>query len=366
MNRDRQINTSDRMSINDGIGQSFRYTAYGLTLEANRPLLGLIPASANAPLDVWVDLIEHPESDPLPPDFAIPKITSSPEEQPINYQSGIETLARADGSYFHLWFRHYGQADFEIDFEGLHIRATWTRSVLEEVTALLLGPVLGCTLRLRGTLCLHACVVEIDRQAIAIVGETGAGKSTTGAALARRGHSILSDDIAVLNDRPSHFLVQPGYPRLRLWPESIKTLYGSEVDLVRVFRSSEKRFVDLNYSSSEAASPFYNEPLPLAAIYILGKRQPELAAPQIEPIPPAMAVMTLMAQRSAIHLKLDMDRQGREFAGLSHLARTVPVRKMTRRDSLEALPQLCDAILEDLASITASEKCTELSKTVNS
>ncbi len=127
--------------------------------------------------------------------------------------------------------------------------------------------------------------------------------------------------------------------------------------------------MDLSDSSSETAREtawqFHNEPLPLAAIYILGKRQPFLAETAIEPIPPAMAVMTLIAQRSANHLKLDMDKQGREFASISRVVRTVPVRKVTRSDSLEALPQLCDAILEDFASITTSEKCTQLSKTVD-
>jgi len=345
------------MSILDGIGQSFRYTAYGLTLEANRPLPGLIPASAHdAPVDVWVDLMRESES-PLP----------SPEVEAVS--SGLNVLSKADGTYFHLWFRGEGQLDFEVNSEGTHIRASWDRSVIEEVTALLLGPVLGCALRLRGILCLHACVVRIGQQAIAIVGETGAGKSTMAAALARRGHPILSDDIAVLDDRRDRLLVQPGYPRVRLWPKSIKALYGSEVDLARVFSFSEKRFVNLSDSSSETAGEtgwqFHNESLPLAAIYILGKRQPFLAetanaARKIEPIPPAMAVMMLMAQRSAIHLKLDMEKQGREFAGISRVAATVPVRKVTPRDSLEALPQLCDAILEDFAGIAKPEKCTQV------
>ncbi|MGK7905338.1 MAG: serine/threonine protein kinase [Hormoscilla sp.] len=356
MNRDRQINTSDRMSIVDGIGQTFRYTTYGLTLQASRHLPGLIPASINAPVDVRVDLMRESESQ-LP----------SPEVEAVS--SGLNLLSKADGTYFHLWFRGDGQLDFDVNSEGTHIRASWDRSVIEEVTALLLGQVLGLALRLRGILCLHACVVRIGQQAIAIVGETGAGKSTTAVALARRGHSILSDDIAVLDDRRDRFLVQPGYPRVRLWPKSIKALYGSEVDLARVFSFSEKRFVNLtdniNKTAGETGWQFHHEPLPLAAIYILGKRQPFLAETAIEPIPPAMAVMMLMAQRSAIHLKLDMEKQGREFAGISRMVRTVPVRKVTPRDSLDALPQLCDAILADFANITTPEKCTQLSKTLD-
>ena len=332
------------MSILDKNSDLFIYRAYGLTLEANRSLLGLMPESANAPVDIWVDL--NGES-------------QAPSADVENLSSGITPVEKAENrTYFHVWFRGDGQIDFEIDSEGSRIWATWTRSPLEDVTTLLLGQVLGCALRLRGVLCLHACVVAIGRQAIAIVGETGAGKSTTAAALADRGCAILSDDIAVLKDCAGCFLVQPGYPRLRLWPESINALYGSEVDLARIFSFSEKRFLDLSAKSSETkpktAWRFQSEPLPLAAIYILGERQPGLAAPKIEPIPPAMAVMNLMAQRSASHLKLDADKQGREFAGFSRVANIVPVRKVTRRDSLEALPQLCDAILANLAGIAVS------------
>ncbi|MDB9518579.1 serine/threonine protein kinase [Roseofilum reptotaenium CS-1145] len=321
--------------------QSFRYATYGLTLEANQPLPGLTPASANTPVDVWVDLngmLRSPLTDDLP--------------------SGIDWIEKADGTYLQIWFRgdgRYGHVNFEIDSDATHIKATWPQSRIEDVTTLLVGQVLACALRLRGMLCLHACVVETDGRAIAIVGETGAGKSTTAAALANRGYSILADDIAVLQECEEHFLVQPGYPRLRLWPQSVNALYGSEADLTKIFRSSEKRFLDLSDNSkSDTAWQFQSEPLPLVAIYILGERKLGLEAPKIEPIPPAIAVMKLMQQRSVSHFKLDADKQGREFAGFGRVARQVPVRAISRKDSLEALPQLCDAILADLAGTTIS------------
>ena len=348
------------MSILDIARPAFTYEVYGLTLASNQLLPGLLTTDRHKQVDIWVDLIEDPESDHPSTDSAIGRVPFSPKG-PATCQFRIEKLALADGSsYFNLWFRGNEQmepVDFQIDSEGSHISsANWTNSVIEEVTVLLLGPVLKCAIRLQGKICLHGGVLGIGRHAIAILGSSGAGKSTTAAALAGRGHAILSDDIAVLKECSEYFLVQPGYPRLRLWPESVNALYGSEVGLARVICLSEKRFVDLTDNSGESEthrSPwrFHKEPLPLAAIYVLGERQPELANPAIEPISPAMATMTLMAQRSASFLKLDMDKQAREFAGISRVAMTVPVRKVTRRDSLDALPQLCDAILEDLAGI---------------
>lgn len=351
------------MILLDEISQSFRYRAYGLTLEANRPLPGLIPASDNAPVNVWVDLITEEGSQPQSVEVqAVPS-------RPKVYSNGLDVFSKDDLPYFHIWFRGNGQINFQVDADGSRIQVTWTRSVLEEVVTLLVGSVLGCVLRLQGVLCLHACVVKMGQQAIAIAGETGAGKSTTAAALAQRGYPILADDIAAIADRSSHFFVQPGYPRLRLWPESITALYGSEVGLDRVFDFMDKRFLDLsgtvNDNEGETQLQFYQEPLPLAAIYILGKRQPELAAPKIASLPPAMALMNLMEQRSVSHLKLEKDRQEQEFTGFSHVAMKVPIRKVTRSDSLDALPQLCDAILEDLASLTPSENSTQLSKTAD-
>lgn len=321
--------------------ESFKYTAYGLTLQVNQPLPGLIPASSDAPVNVWVDLMGESQ----PPSAEVKALSS-----------GLNVLSKEDGNYFHLWFRGDGQLDFEINSQGDRISATWTRSVPEEVTGLLLGQVLGCTLRLRGILCLHACVVKIGQHAIAIVGETGAGKSTTAAALAKRGHSILSDDIAVFNYSARDWLVEPGYPRLRLWPKSINALYGSEIGLERIFSFSEKRFVDLTDNNIKRL--FHREPLPLAAIYILKERQ-EIAIPTIEQIPAMEAVMMLMRHRSINHLKLDSDKQAREFAGFSRVVMKVPVRKVTPKNNLEVLPQLCDALEEDFSSIIQPAKCTQ-------
>lgn len=128
----------------------------------------------------------------------------------------------------------------------------------------------------------------------------------------------------------------------------MNALYGSEAGLSRVFNQIDKHFVELNQNGTSAWR-FHPEPLPLATIYILGERQPKLAAPTIEPISPQIGLMHLMAHKYPQFLKLERDRQVREFAMLSQLVTTVPMRKLNRLDSLEALPQLCDAILEEVA-----------------
>ena len=93
---------------------------------------------------------------------------------------------------------------------------------------------------------------------------------------------------------------------------------------------------------------FHSKPLPLAAIYFLGNRQPELAAASIEAISPQIGLMHLMTHRYPQSVKLDRDRQDRELAMLGRLVTVVPMRQIHRRDSLAGLSQLCDVILEDM------------------
>lgn len=321
------------------MSQYFKYTVYGLTLQVNQSLTGVMSAPDSAPVDVVVDLNGK---------FLAPSLEVEA------HRSGVKILSEGENTYFHIWFQGDGLLDFKVDVQGRHISATWPFTLLQYITTLLLGPVLSCVLRLRGILCLHACVVKAGKYAIAILGHAGAGKSTTAGYLAQQGYPILSDDLAALKEDSSSFLALPGYPRLRLWPNSVHKLYGSEKDLEYVLDFLEKRFINLSDRSSAKAWRFSNQPLPLAAIYILGKRQPDVNCPKIEPISPTEAVMQLMAQRSLHHLPLDQDKQGREFAGLSRVAMNVPVRKITRSDSLEALPQLCDAIVKDVAGIVSS------------
>src|SRR5271156_6758875 len=74
----------------------------------------------------------------------------------------------------------------------------------------------------------------------------GAGKSTTAAAFARRGFAILSDDVSALWDCRPPFLLQPAYPQLRLWPSSVRLLFGADDALPPLTPNWDKRGLDLS------------------------------------------------------------------------------------------------------------------------
>src|SRR5207249_8692693 len=77
---------------------------------------------------------------------------------------------------------------FVVDHAGTRIWLRWPQAEsLEAASMYLLGPILAFALRLRGTMCLHASVIELEQKAVVLVGGEGAGKSTLAATLARRG-----------------------------------------------------------------------------------------------------------------------------------------------------------------------------------
>ncbi len=65
-------------------------------------------------------------------------------------------------------------------------------------------PVMAAVLRHRGVLVLHANTVLTDRGAIAVSGISGAGKSTTTAALVAEGCQLVTEDVTVLVPRAGH------------------------------------------------------------------------------------------------------------------------------------------------------------------
>jgi hypothetical protein len=216
---------------------------------------------------------------------------------------------------------------------------------MDDAATYLLGPVLGLLLRVRGVTCLHASAVEIGGRAVAFVGSEGAGKSTTAAAMARKGFGVLSDDVVALAERDGGFFVHPAYPYLCLWPESVASLYGSPNALPRFSASYEKRCLSLD----KQQLAFATDALPLAAIYILAERRTD-PAPVIEPVSAQTALVTLVANTYATNM-LDRSMRAREFESLGRLVPQVAIRKISAHVDPARLGKLCERIADDVQSI---------------
>jgi hypothetical protein len=303
------------------------YRVYGLKLRASRALPHLLPARNGFDGDQPDVRVDVGEDQPQPP---------------------------FDQAHHCIHLRYATPSDaleFTITPDGGHIWTDWTSAApvasIEDVSGLLLGPVLGCALRLRGTISLHGCAVAIGSRAAVILADHGGGKSTLAAALAQAGHQILSDDLAAITEGPDGWMVHAGYPRLRLRSDAIAAMGLSESSLPRVFTGQDKRYVGLA-ALDEQGWRFASEGTPLGAIYALRPRRGS-GAPQLERLRGTDRLTALLTHRSASYAVIRERRQARELASLARLASDIPVCTVGCPEGLAHLPALRDAILNDVA-----------------
>ena len=316
-----------------------RCSIYGLGVVANRIVPG-VPAALTSSDDVCISFGALPEW--------IHELSASQIETSYiaDYKDEcgnpmLRVFRVLDGKFY--WYRYSDQTEFVLDHAATQIWCDWPEPLtLEDATTYLLGPVMGFVMLLRGVVCLHASAIAIGDEAIALLGPAGSGKSTTAAAFSDRGYSILAEDVVTLDDREDHFLVRPAYPCIRLWPASVKALYGTETHLPRLTPNWDKCYLDLTTRPEQ----FTQQPLPLAAVYCLSERRDDPAAPFVEPLDRAEGLMSLVANTYATKL-MDKQMRAREFDLLTRVLNNVPLGRVTPHADPARIPELCDTILED-------------------
>jgi len=327
---------------------NFLYSAFGLILHADRQIPGLAPFDAPVnSADVEIHFGALPGmGDGLPHDPEKLKYVSSYTTDSGDPVLKIWTVANGEL----LRWDYFDGAQFWLDPRGTAVWALWPGELsLEDVAAYLLGPVLGLVLRLRGITCLHASAVAFGNCAVAFAGSERAGKSTTAAALARRGHAVLSDDIVTLRESIGEFSVLPAYPYLCLWQQSVEMLYGPQKTLPSFSPNWDKRQLRL----AENHLRFEELPLPLGAIFILGERSTDAAVPLVETLTPREGLLSLIANSYATNL-LDQGMRAREFEVLGRVLAAVPVWRLRPHEDGSRIDQLCDVIERRCHDLRAS------------
>jgi hypothetical protein len=226
-----------------------------------------------------------------------------------------------------------------MDRKGSQVWAAWPESSsLEEATSYLLGPVLGILLRYRGVISLHASSVGVEGSAIAFAGPPGAGKSTAAAALGQLGCRILADDITALEERSGQFFVNPAYPGVNLWPDSVEFLHQPNGARLPQAAAWEKRCL-----SGQDGLQFEDRPLPLKRIFVLGDRKDSHsgAEPSIPAgMPSQERLLSLISNTYATNI-LDARMRADELIVLARLASTVDVLRLDAHPTISQLKQYC-------------------------
>jgi len=199
----------------------------------------------------------------------------------------------------------------------------------------LLGPVFGLFLGMRGVVSLHASAVAVAGKAILFIGDAGAGKSTTAAAMTRSGHALLADDITAITEREGTFFATPALPYVSLWRDSAEVIGGAAAKLSNVDQTcSKQRFCLSNFQESA---------LPLGAIFVLGKRLSSNGAPRCEEMSAQRRLLALVSNSYAASV-LDSEAQAREFRLFGKMAQAIPIWGLRPHNDPSYLDQLCELV----------------------
>ena len=304
------------------------YRVYGLRVESSRPIPGLVPAREGGDA-VAVDFAGQTEPDPDTPPF---------------WTNGAETLWHLDADTWLLAYRAPGRDGYHWTLRydgGRRITVRWeSEALLRDIPAVLQGPGMAAALHLRGVPVLHGCVVDVGAGAIVVMGAPGTGKSTSAAALVRAGCRLVSDDLAAIDLRAEDVLVQHGYPRLRLFPDSAAAAGWDPSQLTRTFDTpllGDKRYVQLDADHFSAGA------FPVRAVYVLQPRRAGRGDPTVTTADREEAWHILASNIYALRF-LDAHRRFRCVRDCAAIASRVPVRRVQASDDLGALPRLIDLL----------------------
>jgi hypothetical protein len=327
---------------------AYGYSAYGLRITSDTRLPGLpeLPGSSGYS-DILVSLGAQPdwvrEATRLPVHMEAPV---APPSDPDDLSLTLTSFGERD--FFELSYSE--GARFVLDSPAARLWGTWSHPLtVEDAMTFLLGPVMGFVLRRRGVVCLHASSACIGGKAIVLCGESETGKSTTVAALALAGFPVLAEDISPFRQDHGIFYVQPGYPRVCLWSDSVQALFASANALPSLTPTWEKRFLPLD----GARASFESQRRPLGAIYLLAPRE-NSGAPRIEIVDKRDALLELI-QNTYMNWLLHPSQRAAELDVLAKIVAQTPVRRIIPHADPARLKALCDLIINDATSLVSLE-----------
>jgi hypothetical protein len=193
---------------------------------------------------------------------------------------------------------------------------------LQDLSELLIANALPALLWQQGAFMLHAACVRLPNgQAVAIAGQSGAGKSRLAASLVAAGAELIGDD------------------SLALYPENrgilAKGLPGGW--FARSPDGAERKFIPA--ATGQARGECF-----LDLLVVLGSE--ERSAPRLAPIE---AVEQLLLNRHRPQVPLLLSQQGRVLTQAATIARRLPIACIAAQALAEGAPDEISAYLTDLA-----------------
>jgi hypothetical protein len=184
---------------------------------------------------------------------SVPEALNDPASKGIRFQAGPgEFLLRVDNVA-----RYYVH-------DGRKIIISPESDANEaDILLFLTSSAMGALLHQRNILTLHGSAIRVNGESVVFAGPSGIGKSTLAAGFTKRGYPFMVDDVCAISASCGHPSVIPGFPRLKLWADTLKKI-DTETDgleCVRWGRELEKYYLPSSTMLEGAA--------PLRSVFIL-------------------------------------------------------------------------------------------------
>jgi hypothetical protein len=292
------------------------YTAFRLNIQSEFLLPELTPGSGAPDVTIRRAILDSAPS----------------EETPIECIHASQTEALLS----------WGKVGVALIKNGSQILFDPAPGVHEDTIRLFLsGAALGVLLHQRGTTVMHASAVLVHGKVVAFIGDKGAGKSSTAAALCARGHALMSDDLlAIRFDPQGKALVAFSYPQIKLWPDTVETLGMEPANLARIRPEIDKRLLQ-----SDLLDPLIE--YPLHTIFVLGIGENT----GFFPLPPQAALFSLVRNIYVSRFGkafYQPEMSPTPFEQAADVLHKVPVTGLKRKIDLSALPAIAQLIEESL------------------
>lgn len=303
----------------------FRHRAYGFALHAD---------------------IRFDELDPVQPEDELPSIrieTGAVSGAPasLRYQSlwpsgELYFASYGDGRHYVLHFPAF--CDAAVDVARLTVRVSSSPFVpTETLRHVLLDQVVPRTIAGRGHAVLHASAIDSPAGTLAFLGQGGAGKSSLAAAFCAAGHALVCDDALVVAFAGGRAWATPGYPTLRLLPETANRFFGA-TDLTQVAHYTHKMRVRPR-AISRRVTPMLHILLP--EVGSAGE------TPRLERLRGQEAFFALLQEAYRMDA-VEPAILARDTGLYADLASRCPVSRLVIPDDLGALPEVRDWTLSAL------------------
>jgi hypothetical protein len=306
-----------------------RYRAYGIVVNSDFDL--------GVPLaDSAADIVVHERAGPVPSDHI------------SWFDAADDVWLRAGLVHGDFYLRFGDDTEFVVDVAGSNIG--WRRLSLDcedgELQHLILDHAIPRALTRSGRIALHGSAAILDTgRSVAIIGESGWGKSTLVAGLVAAGASFLADDCVTTTAASGKAVIWPAYPGLRLAEESLSLSIASGLttgDWVSARRRKRRVAV------AEAEALGGNASLDLSCLFVLD--DPARDYPNSSPARLGGSEATIASLAHAFHLNRPDERR-QVLHAAAELVEAVPLHRLPYRHDEEGLAQACASITEVVKSL---------------